>query len=206
MKKLYFLFCVYVLLIYELNSQEIVFDSQRLIQTILNFGEEMGESVEQTGQIMEQLEKARKSYENWKKVAEALNTVSEYVGKSEDINEMYSLMKKSAEVLSSGQENIKYLKYMSDSEKISYITHLLDLSKYNILLLKDMISKYSPGAKNKGNMDDGTRQLLKMQDMKQAKDNISEMYAVIYEAELIDKDIRRQKEAYFDAMRALGGL
>lgn len=207
MKRIYVFFTLSICFAFPAFPQGTpVFDIERLFQTIFNFSDEMTESIRQTGQIIDQLDKTKRIYDNWKKVADKLSVVSEYVGRVEDVEEMYRMLKRTAELLQQGRDVILDDNYLDVNRKLSYVNTLVADMTGNVDRIQVMISRYSPGSKEGGNMDDGQREDLKGKEMEEAKAVNAAMSLKIEDAKAESAVNRYSEASYYGSMNALGGF
>jgi len=205
MKRIAFLILLLLPSSVGMMAQQPIFDAERLFQTAFNFSDEMTESIRQTGMIIDQLDKTHKIYQNWQKVAEKLSVVSEYVGRLEDIEEIYSMIKQTVGLLAYGKDVILDENYLNVNRKLGYVNSLISMSTTNLDNLQNMVRRYSPGSKEGGNMDDGQREDMKQEDMATAHAVIEQMRQEIAKARREADAEKMNKASFCSAMSALGG-
>ena len=188
------------------DAQQLTFDFQRFIQTLFNFNTEMDETIKQTGLLLDNVDHTHRMYERWQKAAKKLSEVSEYIGRVEDIEEMYNMIQETISLLEYGKTVIMDDNYLNVSRKLWYLNTVIETTTDNIIHLQEMIARYSPGSTAGGNMDDGQREELKEEDKKIARNNINSAKGMLKELKMNTAYRIYDGRLYSGAMSAIGGF
>jgi hypothetical protein len=198
--------CLFVLLPVAGVSQQLTFDAARQTQSIINFNTEMTETYNQIDLFLRQVDKTGKILENWKKAREKLEVVSEYVGRVEDIAEVYGMIEETINTLVYGKEVIMDENYLDVNRKLRYINNLVSMSTSNINRLQEMLRKYAKGSKSSGNMTDAERIEDKENDIGAAENCINSMKNEIAKAKMEAENEKRNKGSFVSSMSVIGGV
>ena len=156
---------------------------------IEQFASKIEEIMTQTFFLEEQAVSMQEMLNVSKDVKNALTTVSDYVGKAEDLERFERSIENSISLLKQGKEVIMNTGF-DPSVKLEYITRVMNMVNYNIQLCTQFIKDFTPGNKSAGNLTDAERIELKEDAMQTVSDNNAQIAREIMKALKAEKAMR----------------
>ena len=186
----------------QTNAQMAVTDPTGMANDIAMFLEKIKGAMEQTFQLGEQSISVQEMLKISKEAMDAITTVSNYVGKVEDLQKFKDAAQYSAELLKDGKNLIMNSDYDVE-DKLYYMNELLNNVNYNIQLCTQFIQDFSPGNKDAGNLSDAERTEMKEDAIEEVEVNNMEikmeMDRMQWEEEM-KKEYDKRRELSVNAM------
>lgn len=171
------------------KAQMVVTDPSGMANDIAQFSSKIEEIMTQTFYLGEQAVSMQEMLNVSKDVKNALTTVSDYVGKAEDLERFERSIENSISLLKQGKEVIMNTGF-DPSVKLEYITRVMNMVNHNVQLCTQFIKDFTPGNKSAGNLTDAERIELKEDALQTVSDNNAQIAREIMKALKAEKAMR----------------
>jgi hypothetical protein len=130
----------------------VVSDPTSILQRLALATQEMEEQIEQKYKFIQQIEIAKKAYENSKKMQERVEQVSTYVKSAKEVVEIIALGEEIIEISKDMREQISNLEGVADSRKYQCIVDLINCTTN----ISEIAKRASAVVQDKGKENDVT--------------------------------------------------